>query len=172
MLSFTLFFFPCVSKADELYWVDYDSSLEYNWEYLQQDLDYTIQSKSGHVYFNFGKNIEKSCEGHKAATVFFDDSRDYCAILGRHDSYHVTPYTENQGSGIILLYESGGLCSNRYYSNLKHRVEFKFICSKDEGNFVLSTDPHECTTILEKKGKCGCAQEYKTSLLTKILLFS
>lgn len=172
MLTISLFFFPLVSNADELYWVDYDLSLEYNWEYLQSSQDYSVQSKTGKIFFNFGKNIQKTCQGQKAAVVFIEDSYDYCALLGLQDNYHVTPFNENDDSGLILLYESGSLCANRYVDNLKHRVEFKFICSESEGSFVLATDPYECTTILEYRGKSGCAQEYKTSLFTKILLFS
>lgn len=170
MLTLILLLNPCLS--DDLYWIDYDTSQEYNWESLQSPSDYTLETESTQIIFNFGKNIEKTCQGQSASAVSFSKSNDFCVILGRHEITYLTPFTESSNSGIVLFYEGGSVCKNRYFNDFKHRIEFKFTCSEVESEFVLSSDANQCTSIIEKKGKCGCSQEYKTSLMTKIVLFS
>jgi hypothetical protein len=160
----------CIS--DELYWVDYDTSLEYNWESLQSNSDYSLETETEIILFNFGQNVEKTCQGQKASALSFSKTEDSCVILGRHEISYLTPFKTKDTSGLVLFYEGGSICKNRYFNNFKHRIEFKLTCSASESEFFLSSDPGQCTTILEKKGKSGCSKEYQTSFATKIVLFS
>jgi hypothetical protein len=158
-----------VSCADELFWFDYETGYEYNWETLQHSEDYFMETDTSVVYFNLGQNVARSCQGQQAAAIKFSKAGDSCEILGRHELTYYTSFNTLETKGLVFFYEGGSLCKNRYYEDFKHRVEFKLTCSPTETEFILTTSAEVCTTIFEKNSATGCPKEYEYSILTKIL---
>ena len=164
-----VFFALFLVHADEMYWYDYDTGYEYSWSQLQRDQDYVLDTNSDIIVYNIGKTIGKTCNGHTGSAILFSKAHDSCEILGNHQVSRFSPYNTRKSSGIIIVYEDGSLCKNKFYSDFKRRIEFKLICSDIESEFINANSLTECTTILEKFTPSGCATEFHYSFTAKVL---
>ena len=152
--------------ADDLYWIDYSTNSEFDWEILQSPIDHSISTAEETIYFNFGKNIEKTCGGQSASAIKFSKAGDSCEILGRHDlSFFLST---SDSSTILVFYEGGSLCRDKLWGDLKRKVEFKLICNDFESDFVLKSKMSDCTTVIERLTVAGCPSEINYGMLVKM----
>ena len=158
--------------SDDLYWLDYETNYEYDWQSLQSSEDYIIETSSDIIQFNLGKDIKNTCQGQFASAIMYSKFGDYCEILGRHQINYYTSFKTINSAGLTMFYEGGSICKNNIWTDFQRRLEIKLICSLTETEFYLANSLEDCTTILEKYSKTGCGQEFAYSLLSKILFFS
>ena len=161
-----------IASCDELDYVDYDTSKEYNWSDLQKGNPYTLDLGSEYIKFSIGSEIDETCQGQRASVILFSKSGDYCEILGRHQLTFINPITLRSISGVGIYYEGGTLCRDVLWGDVKRRTEFKLICSERESDFFLANLLRDCTTVLEKYSKSGCSKEFQYSPWVKVLFFS
>ena len=156
--------------CDELYYYDYETGGEYNWEILRHSDDYIIKTDTDVIIFNIGKDIKETCQGQSASAIRFSKAKDSCEILGRNQLIYLIPYNEQGASGIAIFYEGGSICQNKIWTDFKRRVEFKLTCNYYETDFVLTNSLDDCTTIFEKSTSAGCPAVFQYNSGTRLLL--
>jgi hypothetical protein len=160
------------ASCDELSYVDYETSQEYNWSKLRDSNPYVLDLGTDELKFSIGGDLDETCEGQKASVILFSKFKDHCQILGRHEATFVNPIKLRSMSGVGVYYEGGSLCRDILWGDVKRRTEFKLICSEKETEFYMANLLKDCTTIIEKQTKYGCSKEFQYSPWVKVLFFT
>lgn len=154
-----------------MYYNDYSNNLEYSWEFLQEDGPYIIDQVDYYVKFNFGQDLQETCQGQKGSVIQFWKNIERCEILGKHEKSSVQTFKIFDDPAVKVVYHGGSLCRNKFWGDMLRKTEFKFICSEKENKFVLFIGTFSCSSIIEKYSKAGCPKNIVDGIYVKGVLY-
>lgn len=157
--------------SDPMYYIDYKKNLEYSWEFLQEQGPYVIDQPDYYVKFNFGEDLQETCQGQEGSVIQFWKNSDKCEILGKHSKTSMLAFKNFDNPAIKVVYSGGSLCRNRFWGDVLRKTEFKFHCSEEEKEFVLFIGASSCSSIIEKYSKAGCPKSVVDGIYVKGVLF-